>query len=148
MKTYNTRTDIAKAMNFKNDLVLITIDVADTIEIGGEICGYRGCIVRQDFGDNFYCEAQINYFKDTKAVCVSNYGTMLSASFSYNDIMNMITIRNAPIIKNGCKVLLACYNSKTNKFLTPVEFEVNGLRKFVSGINILDNADFIESLEE
>lgn len=148
MKTYKTREEIAKAINFKNDLVVITIDVADTIVIGEQVCGYKGCLVNQDFGGEFYFEGHINYLKDTKKVSVDYYGTMLSASFGFHDIMNMIARRNAPVIKNGCKALLVCYNSKTEKCLSPVEFEINGLRKFVSGVSILDNADWIEQLEE
>ena len=60
------RTQIATALNFKNDYAVLELDVAKVITLGGEVCGYEGCKIRMDFGDNYYHTGKINYWKDTK----------------------------------------------------------------------------------
>lgn len=146
-KVLRERTEIAKAMNFKNDYTVIEMDVANEIKFGDEVVGYRGCLVNQDFGDEYYHKAQLNYFKDEKKLVISSTGACVSASFGFSDIKEMLEYRNAPVIKNGGKVIFVAYNSKTRQTLQPVVFEVSGLKKFVTGCSILDDASFIEALE-
>lgn len=147
MKTLRTREEIAKAINFKNDLAVVEIDVSNEIELCDEVVGYQGCKVRMDFGKDYYFTGRLNYWKDTKKLSISADCVCLSNSFTYDDIKTMLENRNAPIIKNGCKMLIVCYNSKTGMVLSPVEVDVDGLRPFVTGMTIMNNADWIETLE-
>jgi hypothetical protein len=147
-KFLSERTQMAKAINFKNDYAILELDVANVIESCDEVAGYRGCKVRMDFGDEFYFTGKINYWKDTKKLTLSADSTCLHADFGYEDVKEMLENRNAPIIKNGQKAILVAYNSKTRKALSPMVFEIDGLRKFVTGITLLENIDFIEQLEE
>lgn len=141
------RTEIATAINFKNDYAVLEIDVANVIEMCGQVVGYRGCKVRQDFGNEFYYTGTINYWKDEKKLSVSSDNACIKSGFGYRDIKEMLENRNAPIIKNGQKAILVAYNSKTGKVLSPMVFEIEGLQRFVTGITLLDDISFIEQLE-
>ena len=146
MKILTTREQIAKAINFKNDLAVLELDVANTYTLQGEIVGSNGCNVRIDFGNEYYSKAELQYWKDTKRLTITRGPVILTNDFGYSDIKEMLEYRNAPVIKNGCKILLVVYNSKRRIALSPVEFEVDNLSK-MSDTVILKEAEWIEQVE-
>lgn len=141
------RTQIATAINFKNDYAVLELDVANVIEMCDEVVGYRGCKVRMDFGDEYYHTGTINYFKDEKKLSISSDAGCLHSGFGYSDIEEMLANRKAPVIKNGQKAILVVYNSKTRQAYSPMVFEIEGLKKFVTGITLLEDISYIEQLE-
>lgn len=147
IKTLTKKSEIAQAVNFKNEYSVLEMDVANTSEICGDVCGYEGCKVRLDFGDEYYHNAQINYYKDCKKVIISLGPVCLKAGLNYYDIKEMLEYRNAPIIRNGQEAIFVAYNSKNKKVLPFQVIKIDGLRKNVASITLLENADFIETLE-
>ena len=141
MRYLTDRTDIAKAINLDENLVVLEIDVANEIILGGDmVCGYRGCLAKKPRGQ-YYVRGKIEYFKDTKFLRFSENCVCLSNSFGYRDVKEMLEYRKAPMLTKGCRCLLVAYNSKTGQVLSPIEFEYDG------NDILFRNAEWLEQLE-
>lgn len=114
MKTLKERTEIAKAINF-HKYPVIKIDLADRDEYG-----VKGTKVNIDFGGEYFIHAKIRSYSDTKYLQTSQGATMLSATVSYDDYMEMVEYANAPIIKADQEILIVMINSERKEIYEPV----------------------------
>lgn len=113
MKTLTKRTDIATAINF-HQYPVIKIDLADTDDYG-----IKGAKVNIDFGGDYFIHAILRAYNDEKVLTTSQHGSMLSASLSYDDYMEMADYANAPIIKADQDILIYLYNSDLRVVYNP-----------------------------
>lgn len=113
MKRLTERTEIAKAINFKQYPV-IKIDLADKDDYG-----IKGTKVNIDFGGDYYIHAEIRAYSDTRYLTTSQGATMLRASVSYSDYMEMTEYANAPTIKADQDILIFLHNSETREVFAP-----------------------------
>lgn len=117
MKTLTDRKEIAKALNFGKYPVLY-LDLANDQLKDYENCyqGQRVKIARNDF----YSYGKLSYWGDTNELTIASEGTMLSASFGFNDIHYMVLNANATEIKGDQEVVIVIMNSKTGQTAYPV----------------------------
>lgn len=105
-KLLTDRKEIAQAMNFGKYPVL-TINM-ETPKEGWELEGgvFKGCKVRIDTGKAYYDNATLHYFSDTKNFELCMYGACLTASFGYDDVIEMRDYAMAPIVHKGETVVV------------------------------------------
>lgn len=113
MKRLQERKEIAKAINF-GKYPVIKIDLADKDEYG-----IKGTKVNIDFGGEHFVHAEIRAYNDTKYLTTSSYGSMLSASLSYQDYMKMVEYANAPIIKANQEIVIFLHDSSKKEVYPP-----------------------------
>lgn len=114
MRTLIERKEIAQAINF-GKYPVIKIDLADRDEYG-----IKGTKVNIDFGGDYLIHAEMRAYNDTKYLTTSKGGTMLSATVSYSDYMEMVDYANAPTIKADQEIVIFTYNSLRKEIYNPV----------------------------
>ena len=119
MKVLTERTEIAKALNF-NTRPVVDIDFANDenlIYMQNELVGFKSK-VRVPWmheGKTLYEKSELKWFIDEMRITVGNSGIMLSASFGYQDVEEMVEYANAPILDKNEEFVLVLRNSKTRK---------------------------------
>lgn len=114
MKRLTERTEIAKAINF-GKYPVIKIDLADRDEYG-----VKGTKVNIDFGGEYFIHAKIRSYSDTKYLQTSQGATMLSATISYDDYIEMVEYANAPVIKADQEIVIVMVDSENRVVYEPV----------------------------
>lgn len=96
MKFLETRTEIAKAINFKQ-YPTIRIDVSKTDDYG--IVGTHVLIDNGTFrtGEPYFVRATIRAFRDEGYLKFKSYGSCLHADFTYFDMEKMLDYANVPV---------------------------------------------------
>ena len=105
MKFLETRTEIAKAINFKQ-YPTIRIDVSKTDDYG--IVGTHVLIDNGTFrtGEPYYVRATIRAFRDEGYLKFKSYGCCLHADFTYYDMEKILDYANVPVIKADQEILV------------------------------------------
>lgn len=100
MKFLETRTEIAKAINFKQ-YPTIRIDVSETDDYG--IVGTHVLIDNGTFrtGEPYYVRATIRAFRDEGCLVFKSYGSCLHADFTYSDMEKMLDYAQRPRCQAG-----------------------------------------------
>lgn len=109
-KFYTDRTEIAKAINGRK-MPVVTIDLVEADEYG-----LKSEPVVIDFGtfdDGFpwMKKAKIRMYADEKKFTFSAGGACITNDFGYSDVMDMLEVRNAPVIKPDEDVLIVVKDS-------------------------------------
>lgn len=119
MKRLTERTEIARAINFKQ-YPIITIDLADRDEYG--IKGCKVCIDNGTFrtGEPYYVDATCRVYSDEKKLVFQSYGSCLHDSFGYSDIEKMLEYANAPVIQKDQDVLIVIIDSANRQAYQPI----------------------------
>ena len=119
MKRLTDRTEIASAINFRKYPV-VTIDLADVDEYG--IKGAKVLIDNGFFksGEPYYIKAKLRAYSDEKVLQFSQGAEVLSASFTYSDMEEILEYSNAPIIKADQDILICPINSAIREAYAPI----------------------------
>ena len=119
MKFLETRTEIGKAINFKQ-YPTIRIDVSETDDYG--IVGTHVLIDNGTFrtGEPYYVRATIRAFRDEGFLKFKSYGSCLHAEFTYSDMEKMLDYANVPIIKANQEILVCLVDSVKRLLYDPV----------------------------
>ena len=119
MKFLETRTEIAKAINFKQ-YPTIRIDVSQIDDYG--IVGTRVLIDNGKFrtGEPYYIQATIRAYRDEGFLVFNQYGSCLHASFTYSDMEKILDYANVPVIKAGQEILVCLVDSAKRLVYKPV----------------------------
>ena len=124
MKLLKDRKELAMAMNFGRYPVL-RIDLADADDYG-----LKGCRVRIDAGtfrsgDPDISPATLRVYRDERKLTPSCSGSVLSASFTYHDYVEMTENAMAPLIHPDEDVVVAVYNSNKMEALAAILVHTN-----------------------
>ena len=119
MKFLETRTEIAKAINFKQ-YPTIRIDVSKTDDYG--IVGTHVLIDNGTFrtGEPYYVRATIRAFRDEGYLKFKSYGCCLHADFTYYDMEKILDYANVPVIKADQEILVCLLDSVKRLVYKPV----------------------------
>lgn len=119
MKYLETRTEIGKAINFKQ-YPTIRIDVSETDDYG--ICGAKVLIDNGTFwtGDPYFVRATIRAYSDEGWLRFKSYGNCLHAGFTYSDMEKILDYANVPVVKADQEILVCLVDSKKRLFYKPV----------------------------
>lgn len=119
MKLLTNRYEIADAINIKR-LPTVRVDLADADEYG--LVSQKVLIDNGHFNDGtpYLIRSEIRAYSDERKWTFSSYGTTLSSSFTYEDMENMVTYANAPVIKPDTDIVLAVVDSSKRKMFCPV----------------------------
>lgn len=119
MKFLETRTEIAKAINFKQ-YPTIRIDVSKTDDYG--IVGTYVLIDNGTFrtGEPYFVRATIRAFRDEGCLKFKSYGCCLSATFTYSDMERILDYANVPVIKANQEILVCLVDSVERLVYKPV----------------------------
>lgn len=119
MKFLETRTEIAKAINFKK-YPTIRIDVSETDDYG--IVGTHVLIDNGTFrtGEPYYVRATIRAFRDEGYLVFKSYGSCLHADFTYSDMEKMLDYANVPVVKPDQEILVCLVDSVKRLVYRPV----------------------------
>lgn len=119
MKFLETRTEIAKAINFKQ-YPTIRIDVSETDDYG--IVGTHVLIDNGTFrtGEPYYVRATIRAFRDEGCLAFKSYGSCLHADFTYSDMEEMLDYANVPVVKPDQEILVCLVDSVKRLVYKPV----------------------------
>lgn len=119
MKFLETRTEIGKAINFKQ-YPTIRIDVSKTDDYG--IVGTHVLIDNGTFrtGDPYYVRATIRAYRDEGFLVFHSYGSCLHADFTYYDMEKILDYANVPVIKAGQEILICLLDSAKRLVYKPV----------------------------
>jgi hypothetical protein len=119
MKFLETRTEIAKAINFKQ-YPTIHIDVSKTDDYG--IVGTHVLIDNGTFrtGEPYYVRATIRAFRDEGYLKFKSYGCCLHADFTYYDMEKILDYANVPVIKADQEILVCLLDSVKRLVYKPV----------------------------
>ena len=145
---FKDRMEFAKAVNF-GDYPVISIDASEKDDTGR--CAEYAIPVRVEMKHmdgslhNYNCEFCVfadTYHGDGKAHCtVMNFGTCISASFYYEDAMNLVKYANTPILKANEWAVVIIHNSKTNKLRAFKVKMGNVLNNCQTAITFADESD-------
>jgi len=124
MKTLNTRTEIAKAINVDR-LTTVRIDLADSDDYG--IVSQKIQIDNGTFRDGtpYTVEARIRAFTDEQRFVFTSGCVGISSSFTYRDFEDMVELANAPLVKPGTDIVLAIVDSKEHQIFKPLVMHVD-----------------------
>lgn len=119
MKTLETRTEIARAINFKQ-YPTIRIDLSKTDDYG-----IVGALVEIDngrfsSGEPYYVRATIRAYNDEGFLEFHSYGTCLKRDFGYSDVEKMLDYANVPIVKADQEILVCLVDSVKRIAYKPV----------------------------
>lgn len=105
MKFLETRTEIAKAINFKQ-YPTIRIDVSKTDDYG--IVGTHVLVDNGTFrtGEPYFVRATIRAFRDEGYLKFKSYGSCLHADFTYFDMEKILDYANVPVVKPDQEILV------------------------------------------
>ena len=119
MKFLETRTEIAKAINFKQ-YPTIRIDVSKTDDYG--IVGTHVLIDNGTFrtGEPYFVRATIRAFRDEGYLKFKSYGSCLHADFTYFDMEKMLDYANVPVVKPDQEILVCLVDSVKRLVYKPV----------------------------
>ena len=119
MKFLETRTEIAKAINFKQ-YPTIRIDVSTTDDYG--IVGTHVLIDNGTFrtGEPYFVRATIRAFRDEGYLKFKSYGSCLHADFTYFDMEKMLDYANVPVVKPDQEILVCLVDSVKRLVYKPV----------------------------
>lgn len=133
MKTLNTKQEVAKAINF-GEYPVLKLDLADKIELGGQVCGYNGCKVRIRIpGKDYYRRAVLEYYIEDKKLVIREQSIMITNGMSYSELEEMVDYANAPIIEPNQEVVLVILNSKERIYYDPIILQINKNCRGVEG---------------
>lgn len=113
------RTEIAMAIN-GHKMPVITIDLADADDYG--LKSENVLIDNGTFRDGFpyYIRCELRAYRDEGKFKFKQYGTCISSSFGYHDMEEMLSYRNAPVVKADEDVIIAIIDSKKRQAYYPI----------------------------
>lgn len=119
MKQIIERVEIGKALNM-GKYPVIDLDIAkeeNLVIMQEQVVGFKAKVrvAYQWQGSTHYDHSQFHWFGDSKRITFGNIGSMLSASFGYQDIEKMVSYANAPIINKNEEFVLVMRNSVSRK---------------------------------
>ena len=138
MKHLKERTEIAQALNFGKYPVL-ELDLANVDEYG--IIGSKCRIDMGKFNDGspWYEDAELRVYSDEKKLCLSGGGCVLSANWTYNDVMEDMNNAMTPLIEPDSEMAVVIHDSDSRKLYGVFIVEAKGVHRHCSQpLNIED----------
>lgn len=113
MKHLIERTEIASTINFRR-MPVVEIDVSIKDDYG--ISGTKVLIDNGHFkdGNPYRVRATLRAYNDERKLRFCSYGTFLSSSFDYNDMVEILEYAKAPII-GADEDILVCIVDKAKR---------------------------------
>ena len=131
MKHLKERTEIGQALNFGKYPVL-ELDLANVDEYG--IIGSKCRIDMGKFNDGspWYEDAELRVYSDEKKLCFSAGGVVLSANWTYQDVIEDMTNAMTPLIEPDSEMAVVIHDSDSRKLYGVFIVETKGVHRFCS----------------
>ena len=119
MRYLKDRHEIAMSIN-SHKTPVVRIDLADADEYG--LVSGKVLIDNGTFRDGFpyYVHTKICAYVDERKFSFHSHGTVLTDSFSFRDMEELLGYANAPIVKKDSDVILAIVDSRDKTVYKPI----------------------------
>lgn len=131
MKALKERTEIAQALNFgKYPVLELDLNSVDEYGIIGSKC--RINMGKFDDGSPWYQDAELRVYSDEKKLCFSAGGCMLSADWTYGDVMEDMRNAMTPLIEPDSEMAVVIHDSESRKLYGVFIVKTKGVHRHCS----------------